>query len=251
MSRRQFIETLDACAASGCPVEIWLRDDDATEPSAPLAMLLDQAQSHIVPVTLAVIPAPADEPLANFLSQRSGVSVAVHGWRHENHASAGQKKQELGLHRGEKCVLEELQQGIERLTSLFGETALPLLVPPWNRIDPALVEHLPSLGYAGLSVFGPERSPSSLALLNTHVDVIDWKGTRGGRAPEDLYAEAAQRIIDPARSGGSLGLLTHHLVHDDTVWRFLEDFYRLTSGHPGCRWVSAAELMKKAPRPLP
>ena len=32
---------------------------------------------------------------------------------------------------------------------------LPVLVPPWNRIAPDLIAHLPAAGYTGLSTFNP------------------------------------------------------------------------------------------------
>jgi hypothetical protein len=243
MSRSRFIEMLDLYASEGRKALFWLRDDDAIEPSAPLSHLLDLSTGWDAPMTLAAIPAHTGDALAECVSRAPQISVAVHGWDHVSHAPAMEKKQELGLHRGEDVVLAQLTQALERINTLFGDRAVPLLVPPWNRIAPALVDHLPRLGYQALSVFGPERGNAPLPLVNTHVDIIDWKGTRGGRDPGLLYAEAAAKLQVEHGPQTRLGVLTHHLVHDEAAWRFLEDLFEVTANHPACRWVPVGELI--------
>ncbi|MNH82836.1 hypothetical protein D3C73_352250 [compost metagenome] len=243
MSRQHFIDTLDSYAADGRTVQLWLRDDDAIEPTAALSLLLDLSARWNAPMTIAAIPADATTALARLLIELPLISVAVHGWDHTNHAPASEKKQELGLHRGEEAVLARLAEGLERIAGLFGDRAVPLLVPPWNRIAPALLGHLPSLGYVALSVFGPEREGTPVKLVNTHVDIIDWKGTRGGRPMDILYAEASAHLGTGNTQSTNLGVLTHHLVHDDAAWDFLDDFFALTAGHPACQWVPVNELM--------
>lgn len=246
MSRQHFIEMLDAHAGEGRTIQLWLRDDDAIEPTPALSQLLGLSKRWDAPLTIAAIPAHATTALAELLEELPLISVAVHGWDHMNHAPASEKKQELGLHRGEAAVLARLAEGLERITTLFGDRAVPLLVPPWNRIAQPLLGHLPSLGYEALSVFGPERAETPIRLVNTHVDVIDWRGTRGGRAMDVLYAEAAARLDAGTGRKTSLGILTHHLVHDEAVWAFLDDFFELTARHPACRWVPVRELMSAA-----
>ena len=229
---------LDARAVTGDPALFWLRDDDATEPDAALDRLLDLTASS-VPLTLAVIPAFSGAALAERLADTPGASVAVHGWSHANHAGPGEKPQELGPHRPADAVLAQIARGAAHLTALHGRRALPMLVPPWNRIAPAVVQGLPALGFRALSVFGPEQ-PSPLRQINTQVDLIDWRGTRGGRPEPALTAELLARL----QTGGPVGLLTHHKVHDAAAWRFLTRLLALTAAHPGCRWVAAADLMR-------
>ena len=94
----------------------WLRDDDAVEPTLALDRLLDLTATFNVPATLAVIPAHATQALAHRLADQSHVTVAVHGWAHQNHAGDGQKKQELGLHRPRNAVVADLRQGLARIT---------------------------------------------------------------------------------------------------------------------------------------
>lgn len=243
---RPLTQELDRWAAAGRVAQVWLRDDDAVEPGAPLDRLLHLTGGFSVPVTLAVIPALTGESLAVRLEREPATSVAVHGWLHRNHAGEGEKKQELGGHRPAAIIMDELKRGFGLLERLHGKRFVPLLVPPWNRIDPALVPRLAECGFRALSVYGPEK-PSVLPIVNTHVDVVDWHGTRGGRDPAALVKDAVARLRHMFDHGGSLGLLTHHLVHDQVVWDFLQMFFAATAGHPACRWCSICDLLPDHP----
>lgn len=239
---RPLLQALDRVAETGKTASFWLRDDDAVKPTAALDRFLNITKRHAVPNTLAVIPAGTDAQLADRLAGEAGVSVAVHGWSHTNYATPDDKKQELGAHRPADVVLEELSRGFRLLSDLHGQRFVPLLVPPWNRIDAALVPRLSGLGFKALSVYGCEKQ-AAIPLINTHVDVMDWHGTRGGRDADALVAEIVTRLAVMTEHGGAMGLLTHHLVHDETVWSFMEALFEATAGHPGCRWVSITELM--------
>lgn len=231
-------EALNDRAAAGSPVKFWLRDDDAIEPSEQLDHLLEVTQKFFVPLTLAVIPAGTGAALAQRLDTADHVSIAVHGWSHTSHAYANEKKQELGNHRPQGVTLAELQLGFKRLSELYPTRFVPLLVPPWNRISPEIIAQLSGLGFEGVSVFGDEQA-TPIVSINTHVDIIDWKGNRGGRAIEELAFELAASV----QSGRSfIGILTHHLVHDERAWQFLEEMFDAVSGHPGVQWVSVNEL---------
>jgi hypothetical protein len=116
-------------------------------------------------------------------------------------------------------------------------------VPPWNRIDAALVPQLAGLGFEALSVYGPEK-PTALPVVNTHVDVMDWHGTRGGRDRMALAAEIVARLGQMFDQGGSLGLLTHHLVHDEAVWDFMNALFKSTARHPACRWCRVTDILR-------
>jgi len=245
MSRNQFIDMLDRYAREGRTAKLWLRDDDAIEPTEPLSRLVALSATWGAPMTIAAIPANATPALASFFRDMPLISVAVHGWDHRNYATVFEKKQELGLHRGEDVVVGRLTDGLARIKDLFGEQAIPLLVPPWNRIAPALIPRLATLGYEALSVFGPERDGAPLPMVNTHVDIIDWRGSRGGRDFDPLYAEATARLQATDGAETSLGVLSHHLVHDEAAWAFLDDFLAVTTAHPACRWVRVETLMNR------
>lgn len=243
MTEKKLLDTLDEFASKDIIADFWLRDDDATVPSPTLDRLLNLSEQYSIPMTLAVIPEPTGEALATRLEQTKDIDVAVHGWAHQNHAGPDEKKRELGLHRPLETVLGELQAGLVKLGSLHGSRFIPMLVPPWNRIDPDIIEHLAQTGYKAISVYGPEK-PDSIPLLNTHVDVIDWRGTRGGKDHDLLFAEIALRMREVNATGGTTGILTHHLDHDENVWRFLKTLFKLTAEHPGCRWRSSRQWLQ-------
>ncbi len=239
MTKSRLLEALDKAATAGNRVQFWLRDDDAVEPTPALDNLLALTKAYSVPVMLAVIPEDTGTSLSERLADEPYARVAVHGWSHRNYAPPGEKKQELGRHRPAETVLGELQAGFAKLSWLHGSRFRPMLVPPWNRINDDLLPSLGSLGFASLSVFGLERSASPIHLVNTHVDLMDWRGTRGCRPAEVLFGELADWIVRDDRPP-VIGVLTHHLVHDEAVWSFLDQLFEATSRHPGCAWIDPA-----------
>jgi hypothetical protein len=234
--------------ADGLVPTLWWRDDDATQPSAALDRLLAEAGRARLPLALAVIPAGAGPALAERLAGETA-AVLQHGYAHLNHAPAGAKKAELGADRPLATVLEELRRGAQRLARLFGARFRRVLVPPWNRIDAAVAAALPGAGFAGLSTYRPRRSASGgpgLAVVNTHVDIVDWQAR--GFLGED---SALRLTIDhlAARRGGlvdraeATGLLTHHAVHQADAWTFVERWVA-TLLEGGGRFLSADELFE-------
>ena len=232
-------------ADNGRRVDFWLRDDDAVEPTDALEHLLGLGAASKIPLALAVIPAFTGEALARRLADAESVTVLLHGWAHNNHAPDGEKKQEFGPHRPYNVMLAELTRGRAWLRAVFGERFYPLFVPPWNRIDPFLIPRLPEAELCALSTFGTERR-SAIAMVNTHVDIIDWHGTRGGRDPAILVHEIIARLDH----GDVVGVLTHHLVHDRAAWDFLAELFALTSRHPACRWRSIRDLADERTKSL-
>jgi peptidoglycan/xylan/chitin deacetylase (PgdA/CDA1 family) len=238
----QLLKSLDRWARAGRTATFWLRDDDAVEPTAALDRLLELSAEYALPVTLAVIPEATGLRLTERLRDCPLVDVAVHGWSHRNYAGAGEKKQELGPHRAETVVLDELQTGLHKLAALYPERLVPVLVPPWNRISDPLKSHLARIGFRALSVFGPEKG-ASIPAINTHADIMDWHGTRGGRPLEAVVPEIVRRLDVNWEQGGTMGLLTHHLVHDAAAWSLIEILVKATAGHEGCRWRLLRDLL--------
>lgn len=239
------IAALDLWQAEGRVARFWLRDDDAVVPRPELSRLLDLGQRYDVPMTLAVVPAHTGEPLSHALAPLKDVNVVLHGWAHKNYAPPDQKQQELGRHRPSSVVLAELAEGVRRLRSYFGDRFYPILVPPWNRIDSGLIPKLAEIGIEGLSTFGSE-SAGALATVNTHVDIMDWHGTRGCRPWALIVADAVKRLNEMRGGRGAIGLLTHHEVHDEAAWDFIDGFINATKGHRACRWSALPELHRLA-----
>ena len=240
---------LDAWQAEGRIASLWWRDDDAAVPTPALDRLAGLAREHEVTVGLAVIPALAELSLAPWL-ESVRAEVLQHGWAHRNHAAGGEKKSELGDGRDTRAAMGELTRGFGKLRVLAGDRFRPVLVPPWNRIDPVLVPTLPRIGFRGLTTFGPRCAASpapGLMQTNCHVDVVDWRGGRGFVGPERALAAVVGHLA--ARRKGSVdaaeptGLLTHHAVHDESAWDFCARLFERARRHPAARWLEPGEAI--------
>lgn len=228
---------------AGKLVEFWWRDDDASKPSAAFDRLIGLAQALQSPLALAVVadgldPAILAGPLAP-------AYVMQHGADHSNRAAAGEKKTEFPAHEPVERALERLCRARTALESAVPGQAIHVLVPPWNRISSAaLLAALPTAGYRGVSRFGPR--PMRLAVpglvqVNTHVDIIDWRGRRGFAAEEIVLAQALGHLqakrLGQADSMEPTGWLTHHAVHDEACWEFLRRLMSTTAGWDAVRWI--------------
>jgi len=231
---------------AGRDIELWWRDDDATDTGAALDRLLELQRQTAVPLALAVVPARATPALAERLAAVPAIDVLQHGYAHANHALPPDKKCELGPHRPAMLVLGELGTGRMALERLFASRALPVLVPPWNRIAPALVPALPEIGFSGLSTFAARRRAEpvrGLRQVNTHVDVIDWKD--GPKfVGQDAALAALVEALRQSRSATSepVGLLSHHLAMDEGAWDFLRSILGKAIKLPGVKLCSARDL---------
>jgi predicted glycosyltransferase len=211
------------------PVAFWWRDDDAVAHTPPLDRLLALARRVEAGLALAVIPTGLEPSLAARLAGEERVLALVHGSSHANHAPPGEKKAEFGRHRPVEAMAQEAERSLHAAKGLLGARLLPVFVPPWNRIAPELTPHLPRLGYGALSAFRDREAAHpapGLLQVNTHVDPIDWHGTRSLADPGGIVAAMAEaverRIAGRANRGEPIGFLTHHLVHDEAVWTFCE-----------------------------
>lgn len=239
-------EALDRAARADRTVAIWLRDDDAVDVTPALQRLIATCEHHGMPILLAVIPEPAQERLAALLCVHPDVQPAQHGFRHTNHAPAGERARELGA-RPVADVYADLLQGRQRFDAVFGAPACRILVPPWNRIDADLVPSLPEWGFAALSTFGPAGPPiPNLVELNSDLDPIDWRRGRVCRPHVELVTRLARLIDARAERADPIGLLTHHLTHDESAWEFLDACLGRLRSHPAVRFLAAGALIVRA-----
>jgi hypothetical protein len=235
---------LDAWRAVGRRADLWCRDDDACRDSPALERLLGIARDTDVPVALAVIPALLEPGLVDAVGQTGFATVVQHGYAHRNHAPPGARNWELGLQRPVAQTLAELARGRAGLASSFGPRFRPVLVPPWNRIDPLVAERLPEAGIAGLSTFGPRAGVHpfrGLVQCNTHVDLIAWRRNRAFIGV-DVAIDRLVRHLEARRAGigdsaEPTGILTHHLDLDAPAWKFLADLFARTRNHAAVTWL--------------
>lgn len=252
--KARFVALLDRAADEGRPVPFWWRDDDAVAVTPALETLAGIQQRHHVPLALAVIPDPAEKALADFVADNPGIVVFQHGFRHKNHAdkSRGWRASEFHFTRPVEDSLADLRAGFARMTDLFGDRFLPVLTPPWNRIGAAVRKRRGEAGLIGLSTFSRIKFEDR-HLVNCHVDIIRWRGENRFAGREKCYRRLAaqmRRRLDGLET--PIGLLTHHLVHDDAANAFMDEVVGLLANHPGASWPDISllfDLPGKTPAP--
>ncbi|MEF2232378.1 MAG: polysaccharide deacetylase family protein [Pseudodesulfovibrio sp.] len=247
---------LDVWTGLDSPAAFWWRDDDAALPCVELDRLFKLSGRLAAPCGLAVVPAQTGEPLRKDVSGQRQIWVLQHGWSHTNWADKGKGAWELGLHRPKSVILEELRQGMGKLSQLFKGHFLPVLVPPWNRLDSELLPYLPVLGYRGLSAsFRHHRPvpPDGLRVADAHCDVLSWKHkpavfAGAGKCVERITAHLRDKRAGTVDPDEPTGILTHHMAMDDDAWAFMDDLLTLVMAHPAATWVSPADIWPAASR---
>lgn len=237
---------LDEWNFDGDEAMLWWRDDDAVEDTPALQKLLSLSDKFDLPVALAVIPECLEDSLVSQVRAHSLVSVMQHGIRHLNTAPEGKKNQELSRNADQQALKTDIAEGRMRLLERFEQQFIPVMVPPWNRIDDEVVEHLAGLGFLGLSCFTARTQPEvdeNVWLVNTHVDIIDWKNDKTFVGTEQAVAQITTHL-EAKRTGLAdraepTGLMSHHLVHNEEVWEFLEKLFSILDEHPAVTWLSA------------
>ena len=238
---------------------VWWRDDDAGAASPAFDRLLALAAAHGVPLALAVVPAWLEAPVAARIGAAPpGLRVLQHGYAHRNHEPPGPdgtrgRPAELGQARPVGAALAELARGWARLAELVPTPLRAALVPPWNRIAPALQEALPGAGYRILSTFGPRAAAAAdagLRSLNTHVDPIQWRaGKRFGGAAwtlGQLTTHLADRRRGRVDATEPTGLLTHHRDLTPAAWACLDGLFTRLRAHPAVGLPALDRLLDDA-----
>jgi hypothetical protein len=238
------VDELDRWEEAGRIAHLWWRDDDAAAPTPALDRLL--AVAGDTPLALAVIPADVVEPMPAALRLFPQVAVLQHGWCHANHALSG-KKSEYPAERHPVDVADELDEGRQRLRSLFGERALRVFVPPWNRFADRFVPLLREAGFIAISQQAPRKTPPSqgVVAIDVHLDLVGWHEGRKfigvAVALDRLVAEL--RLRRETGDATAIGVLTHHLVMDSASEDFLTRLGDTVATHRAARWVDVAELL--------
>jgi hypothetical protein len=246
----------EAWGEAGRTATWWWRDDDAVAATPALDELLRVAQG---PIALAVIPARLQPDLPPRLRQSPETAVLQHGYAHRNEAPEGGRKSEFPDERALEAIARDLGAGFRTLSEAFGPQFLPVLTPPWNRIGGRTVAILQSIGFMGLTRYMPRSAATDHGVnqVNTHVDVIDWRGRQGppgGFLGETACLELLVGHFRARRSGIAdpdepTGILSHHLVHDAGTWRFLEKLRDFLANQAATRLLDpAAAFGSKKPK---
>lgn len=261
---------LDLWQSEGLTAHFWIRDDDAVLVTPALRTLEQFARHHRVRIGLGVIPGGLTADLAAFLTAPgSCFDPMCHGWRHVNHSGAGIPS-EFGEARPRSQSLADLQRALEVFQQMFDGPAV--FVPPFNKMARSLRPELERIGFAALSsapdlwlqrlarlsarVSSLPGSPISGLLasrqLDTHLDPVDW--SRGTACSMDRIAGTLlgelrlrrKRYIPPATP---IGLLLHHLIHDDAIWAMADTLVSRLKGRDGVAFSDLPTILARRPIP--
>jgi peptidoglycan/xylan/chitin deacetylase (PgdA/CDA1 family) len=250
-SWRDLEALLDAAAGRASPIRFWWRDDDVGIDHPDFARLLELAARWSLPVALSVVPLRLAEATQAQIRGSAEATVLQHGLCHRNYAPPGEQQSELGW-RDPDRIVQELIWGRMILENAFGTAFLAVLAPPWNRLDPCLLDRLPDCGFIGLSTSGRRRAAvPGLVQVNVHVDVVDWPHSRPGDRRFVGEGSALAQLGALMSADEPIGILTHHRHSDEAVWQFLARLLALLAGHPGAELHRAAELFVASPQPIP
>jgi hypothetical protein len=244
------IDELDAWGAVGLVATFWWRDDDAIEPTEQLDRLLGVAES--VPIALSVIPGLAIPALAERLEGCQRITVLQHGWRHSNYSPASEANSEYPGARSATDVLRELQDGRERMSTLFGERFQSVFAPPWHGFEDKFLPLLAHSGIGSISRKGPRKHAARAARIfesNVHAAFINWTQPPtfvGERAAlERILKHLRGRRLRTYDTDEPTGILTHHLVEDPPSYYFIERLAEVIGGHKAAKWLRAAEIFPR------
>lgn len=239
---------LEQWRSAGRTPRALLRDDDAVADTPALRRLFAICERHGAPLLLAAIPGPAEPGLGAAVRAFPLATGAVHGFAHVSHSAIGEKPCELNRRRPASVLLREMREGREKLGDLFGGEISGLLVPPWNRIHGEVVPLVAQAGFSGISAHGWEQYPRStgLAGVHAHVDVVHWSAGARGRDPAWAITQTYEALGEArARGFRAIGLLAHHLAHDETAWSTLDELIGALSQR-GVSFVPADSLIAGA-----
>lgn len=229
---------------TGKTLEFWWRDDDAVEPTTQLHQLLHISEKFSIPLHLAVIPESCKQafPISDLCY------VLQHGITHQNLAPSGEKKCELHSSQINDALIARLKQNKKKLENFFGHKFVDCMVPPWNRISPDYIDCLLKAEFKFLSTFNERKFQDQILQINTHLDIIDWSS----HPRKFLGEEILERFISLLRQirlqnkNHPIGLLTHHLVHDNDCWDFIENLLGFIKDNPTIRLFNFKDQVSNA-----
>lgn len=203
----------------GVRPRLWWRDDDVRGPTPALDRLL--GLTHGRPIALAAIPDGDIEGLARRVSGLRHVSIGQHGLDHVDRRQVGPPSEYPSAPTLSQ-VTARIGEGLQRMQAAGLEPRF--YTPPWNAVDPGLAPALAALGFPLLSAGETQVVHAGLPYASAEVDVLSWKRGPRFKGVARVLAELRHALED-RRSRRDVhrpvGLLTHHLVHDEAAWRFL------------------------------
>ena len=216
---------------------LWWRDDDARAATPQLHRLIIQVARADLPLCLAVIPEGMNPTLSEAVAPYERIAVLQHGVRHADDTGA---PSEFRLDEPPRDVAARLAEGWAALEGF--ERRRPVYVPPWNALAANVEEALRLSGHRAVSAWSGLSRPGR---IDTHVDLLRWRGGPRFAGRERVLGRLTEALRMRRREGlwnEPLGLLTHHLVHDEAAWRFLEELLLSAPLQSSVDWPEANAL---------
>jgi hypothetical protein len=266
------VRELDRWQANELIANFWWRDDDAQFDDDAFKRLIDLAGTESLPLVLAVSPMLMTDRFVARLNGLPGVLVAAHGYRHINHATASLKG-EFGPDRPLEVMRGEIEELAGEFAARFPDRGIAMFVPPWHGLDSRLISDLERVGFKVLSMFesrvsrGLERAAAqlraigsafprrsikprrgSIERLDCSVSLLKYEGPNITANPCCL--EKVLRALSARRLGflpveQPIGILTHHLLHDEDAWTYLSQILMVTAHHPATRYLPSEKFSIK------
>jgi peptidoglycan/xylan/chitin deacetylase (PgdA/CDA1 family) len=252
--------------ARGLTARFWMRDDDACEVTPQLERLAALARRRDFKIGLAVIPSRLTDTLVRSLEADDASFLPMcHGWSHTNYGSV-EKPGEFGPDRPLAEAEADCRRAFERFAACFGAHPA-IFVPPFGCITKDVEATLGDVGFAALSN-GPTLTLARMARLHAkfevlppnpfwalparpldvHVDPIDWR-RKTAHTPEHIAAELLGELRLRRKgyipSSNPIGLLTHHLVHDEAIWSVCDELLDVLQNEPAVAFADLEELFAR------
>jgi len=141
-------------------------------------------------------------------------------------------------------VVHELSAGHSKLAAMFPERFMPVMVPPHNHLAQRLVESVTDAKFSFVSIDG-DFAGFAIPSRNVHVDVIDWQRNHAATLAQVVRSAIAAlrlRRYGLVKVDTPIGLMTHHLVHDDEIWSLTTSFLSFLKQHPNVRFPEMNEI---------
>jgi hypothetical protein len=239
LARRRLEHELGAWRRLGHTPRLWWRDDDARKPTAALDRLLEAANG--TPIALAIIPDGDLPALAKRLNGDTGVTVSQHGIDHQNRLPEGGRRSEYAEGTSQDAVNAAIARGRDALKAAGFDPRF--YTPTWNEFDDRLLTAVRAAGYLTFSAGIKGYPTHGLKHLGADVDVLRWKEDppqfKGEVRILDLLRKRLEERRRARRYGEPIGMLTHHLVHDEPTWAFLNWFVGYSK--PRFSWCNFTE----------
>ena len=216
--------TLERWQADERGIEIFFRDDDVDEDEESLRRLLDIFVRRNVALNLAVIPGCLTDSAIRYLGGHRDtypdlIELNQHGWRHVNHEREG-RKCEFGISRTFSEQLSDIALGMAKMTSAFGDSWVPVFVPPWNRCTEHTCRALDQSGFLVLSrdEDGAPVSGYGFREISISLDLYKWRGGAAMRPVVEILQDLILQMAQPKWTG----VMLHHKVMSDEAFSFVD-----------------------------